>query len=52
MDRLFRIRTIGIVGVVIASLAAQERRHFSPREKAFYIDARPCNSSIRAWSLQ
>ncbi len=39
MDRLFRIRTIGIVGVVIASLGAQERRHFSPREKAFYADA-------------
>jgi OmcA/MtrC family decaheme c-type cytochrome len=34
-----RIRAVGIIAVIVASLGAQQRRHFSPREKAFYADA-------------
>jgi OmcA/MtrC family decaheme c-type cytochrome len=39
MKRLFNVRTIGIIAVIAACLGAQERRRFSPREKAFYADA-------------
>lgn len=35
-----RARTVGILAVIAASFTmAQERRHYSPREKAFYADA-------------
>jgi OmcA/MtrC family decaheme c-type cytochrome len=34
-----RARTIGIIAIVGVSLGAQQKRHFSPREKAFYADA-------------
>lgn len=39
MKRAIRGRTVGIVAVIAASLVAQQRHQFSPREKAFYADA-------------
>jgi OmcA/MtrC family decaheme c-type cytochrome len=34
-----RSRTVGVVAAIALSLTAQQRGHFSPREKAFYANA-------------